>query len=214
MAIAPAVDNWLKNEGNYEYHCFVSWPHTINPDLTACARAVKKAIEEDLAYSIHKPRVFLDESDITGGDDWKARLSGALCRSIAMVAICAPIYYRSEHIWCGLEWAAMEHLSSRRLQGKNFKAIIPLMVRKSDPLPTAVSAVQYIDLSKITTRGRDYFKAREFRQNVQEIVSRIEQVAEELCRSKSKSDCHTFDIPAKSAFSDHGPIAPVFPLIS
>ena len=60
MAITFEIDKWLRD--TYENHCFISWPHTENPDITQCAQAVKTAIREGLAASFHGPKVFLDES--------------------------------------------------------------------------------------------------------------------------------------------------------
>jgi hypothetical protein len=157
MPITYEIENWLRGPGAYENHCFISWPHTINRDITECAQTIRDSIREVLATSFHEPTVFLDEIGITGGADWQLKLRRALCRSVSMVAICAPIYYRPEHNWCGLEWAAMEQLSSTRLRGHDFKTIIPVMVRKSDPLPSVVSRVQYIDLSKVQLQGRRYY---------------------------------------------------------
>lgn len=212
MAITGEVDKWLQE--TYENHCFISWPHTINPDITECAQAVRKAIQEQLAASFHDPQVFLDESGIVGGDDWEMRLRRALCKSISMVAICAPIYYRPEHRWCGLEWAAMQRLSSNRLRGRDFQAIIPVMVRKSDPLPPVVGRLQYIDVSRVTLQGRRYYNFPEFRGKIQQIVQRIEQIAEELWRGQSRADCDLFQFPTESAFSDYGVPAQLFPLVS
>jgi TIR domain len=212
MAITYEVDQWLRE--TYEHHCFISWPHTINPDITECARAVRKAILEGLATSFHDPQVFLDETGIIGGADWEIRLRRALCKSMSMVAICAPIYYRPEHKWCGLEWAAMEHLSSTRLQGCDFKAIIPIMVRRSDPLPTVVSKIQHIDVSRMTLQGRRYFAYPEFRRKINEIVTRIEQIAEEIWRGQRKADCDLFQFPTESAFSDYIVTPQRFPLVS
>src|SRR5262249_34956364 len=131
-----------------QYHCFISWPHTINPELAACARAVKLAVERELALHVPAPRVFLDESAIPVGAEWPEHLKQALCRSVTLVAICAPIYYHPAHKWCGLEGAAMEEQSTQRLAGQPFKAIIPLLIRRSDDLPPAVKIIQYIDLSR------------------------------------------------------------------
>jgi hypothetical protein len=212
MAITYEVDQWLRE--SYEHHCFISWPHTISPDITECARAVKKAILERLATSFNDPQVFLDESAIMGGADWEMRLRRALCKSMSMVAICAPIYYRPEHRWCGLEWAAMEHLSSTRLRGCDFKAIIPVMVRMSDPLPQVVSNIQYIDVSRMTLQGRRYFAYPEFRRKINEIVGRIEQIAEELWRREHRAECDLFQFPAESAFLNYTVPAQRFPLMS
>src|SRR5262245_25005263 len=125
------IEQWLEKAG-YGYHCFISWPHAKNKDLKDCARNVKTLVEQTLALSIPKPRVFLDETEIPGGAEWQETLRRALCKSVAMVSICAPIYYHSSHKWCGLEWAAMDMLSQRRLVGEGVKAIIPIIVRIRD----------------------------------------------------------------------------------
>src|SRR5439155_9188917 len=109
---------------------------------------------------------------IPGGAEWRETLRRGLCSSLTMVAICAPIYYDSSHRWCGLEWAAMDMLSTVRLVGEDFKAIIPLVIRirEDEPLPDAVSSLQHIDFSNIMTMGRRYYRTQECRRNIQKIV--------------------------------------------
>jgi hypothetical protein len=214
MAITYEMDNWLSQQGTYENHCFISWPHiSKNPDIAECARAVRDSIEEGLATSFHDPKVYMD-TQIAGGADWEMNIRRALCRSVSMVAICVPMYYRPEHLWCGLEWAAMEQLSLTRLPGKDFKTIIPLMVRLSDSLPKVVSRIQYIDVSRVMLQGRRYYNQREFRGKIHEIVTRIEQIAEELWRSKSRAECDLFQFPKESAFAEYVLPAQGFPLVS
>lgn len=212
MPITHEIDVWLME--SYESHCFISWPHIKNHDLSECAQAVKRRITEELATSFSAPAVYLDESEMIVGDIWEPRLGRALCKSVSMVAICVPMYYRPEHRWCGLEWATMSHLSSRRLQGKDFQSIIPLMFRKTDPLPPAVSQIQYIDISKVSIQGRRYFSSTEFRLKIQEIARRIELIAEQLWLSKSKANCEVFQFPTESAFSTYNSLDPPFPLLS
>ena len=213
MAITQEIDNWLRQ--TYEHHCFISWPHIKNREIAQCAKAVQENIREELAAkSFYDPHVFLDESELVGGDDWAMKLRRALCKSISMVAICTPMYYRPEHRWCGLEWAAMEQLSSMRLRGRDFKAIIPLIVRTSDALPPALSRFQYIDVSRVTLLGRRYFTLPEFRGKIQQIVTRIEQIAEALWRDQVMAECDLFQFPKESAFFDYGAPALPFPIVS
>ena len=211
MTITPEIDQWLCS--NYDYQCFVSWPHTIDPDITACARTVAKVIKGKLAGSFSKPEVFLDESEMTAGDEWEKKIPHALCRSMSMVAICAPIYYHPKHHWCGLEWAVMESFSAARFPGKDFRAIVPLMVRVSDPLPLAVSRIDRFDISRITTQGRRYFSYPEFLGTVEKIVARVEQIAEELWRGNFKADCASVLVPKTSPFSDYHVPAQRYPLV-
>ena len=211
MAITPEIDKWLRE--SYEYQCFVSWPHTIDPDITNCARAMQTTIRGKLGKSFSKPAVFRDESERIAGDEWEKKIPRALCRSICMVAICAPIYYHPEHPWCGLEWAVMENFSSTRLCGKDFKAILPVMVRMSDPLPRAVSKIDRFDVSRVATMGQRYFSYPEFLATIEKIIARIERIAEELWRGQCRADCEELLIPSESAFSDYHAPTQRYPLV-
>lgn len=204
MTLTPSIEQWLQEAG-YEYHCFISWPHTENREITDCARYVRDAISNELALSVPSPRIFLDETCISAGSEWSSSLKHALCKSISMVAICAPIYYHPAHKMCGLEWAAMEMLGQRRLPNEEIKAIIPVMVRASNALPSAMSKVQFIDLSGVTVRGRRYYTTQEFRGKVKRIIESIEKIATALAHNQSKPNCDRFQFPSSSAFGDYHP---------
>lgn len=210
MVLTPEIDNWLLAAG-YEYHCFISWPHTANDDITKCARKLKQEIESRLAAYVKRPKVFLDERILSPGDDWPETLKHALCRSLTMVAVCAPIYYHPDHKWCGLEWATMQLLSDARLHGVDFKAIIPIMVRKSDPLPTVFSTIQYSDFTGMTTRSHYYFLTTEFRSKAEQIVENIQRVAQTIREKGAEPNCDTFAYPTVSAFDGFAPAPPAFP---
>jgi hypothetical protein len=204
MAIPNDVVQWLQNAG-YEHHCFISWPHVESNDVKDCARNVKRMIREYLSISVSRPEVFLDEDGIPGGAEWEETLRRKLCRSVTMVAICAPIYYDSSHKWCGLEWAAMDMLSTIRLAGEGFKAIIPLIIRirEDEPLPEAVANLQYFDFSRIMTTGRGYYKTKECRENIRDIVNRIDDIAVTLANRQAQAACDKFQIPTESAFAGY-----------
>ncbi|HEY2911782.1 MAG TPA: toll/interleukin-1 receptor domain-containing protein [Candidatus Angelobacter sp.] len=208
------ADEWLQTEGGYKFHCFISWPHTINPEITESARYLKMAILERLAAVFPTPAVFLDESAMVGGDDWEKKLKHGLCRSVAMVAVCAPIYYHPQHRWCGREWAAMQLLSDYRLRTAEYTSIIPVLVRKSTPLPTAVSRIQHIDISNVTLQGRRYYNNREFREKIEQIVQRVRTIAMCIGSNKIKANCEGFDFPVESAFSDYVTSQPTLPLVT
>jgi len=201
--MTPHIEQWLQQAG-YEYHCFISWPHTENKDLTDCARFIKDAIVNDLALSVPNPRVFLDETTIPAGNEWPLSLRNALCKSISMVAICAPIYYHPSHVWCGLEWAAMSMLGQKRLPNEETKAIIPIMIRVSN-VPSVVSQFQYVDLSSVTIRGRRYYNTQEFKSKVKQITNSIERIAAALATNQAKPHCDQFQFPSCSAFADYQP---------
>lgn len=211
MPITPNLHYWLEHAG-YKHYCFVSWPRTDNREITDCAENIRDGIAGRLSVFVPDPSVYLDRKYLTGGAKWPDVLKGELCRSITMVAICAPIYYHPKHLWCGLEWAAMDVLNNQRIPGCEFHSIIPVMVRKSDTLPAAVSQLQYVDVSGVFTTGRRYFKTKEFRQKLGEIVERIERVADALAIKNAITGCDEFNFPKKSAFSKFGKVPQPFPL--
>jgi hypothetical protein len=208
------IEPWLRDVGSYEYHCFISWPHTKNVDIADCARTVKAAIESRLSESFVAPKVFLDESGLRGGDQWDPALRKALCRSMSMIAICAPVYFRSEHYWCGLEWASMYQLGQARLPNVTYVPIIPLMVRVPDPLPWGAGKIQFVDVSRVTIKGRKYFRTDEFRTKIDLVVKRIEEIAEGLWQNRAVANCDLFQFPTVSAFSNYTVSAQSFPLVS
>jgi len=210
MPISPHIERWLSGAG-YEYHCFISWAHTNNRDMTDCAQRLKDGIEEYLSLSIPHPRVFLDMSEITGGAEWQRQLQKALCKSISMVSICAPIYYHPSHRWCGLEWAAMDELSNHRLPGATFKSIIPVLLKKDASVPHEVAQIQYLDFSGLILRGRHYYRTNDFRRKVAEIALRIEQVAQTIVENQSVTNCDQLIWPTRAAFEDYNPGLEPFP---
>jgi hypothetical protein len=206
------VQEWLRDAG-YEYHCFISYPRISNDDMAECARRVKESIEKELTYLVRKPNIFLDTS-IEGGMDWEKRLTSALCHSLTMVALCSPIYYHQEHKWCGLEWAAMDSLAQKRLPGADVRTIIPLIVRISSPLPDPVARIQYIDISRVTIKGRRYYNTQEFRLRIKEVVNTIEKIALTVAQNQVATDCNCFEFPVDSAFADWHPALPSHPFRS
>jgi hypothetical protein len=206
-------NNWLLKDAGYEHHCFISYPRLKNAPLTECAQCVKDAIVTDLATLVDEPKVFLD-TNMPGGTDWEKTLKRALCRSLAMVALCAPIYYDKSHIWCGLEWAAMESLGNKRLPGMEIRLIIPLIVRESNPYPKPVSSIQYINISSaLITRAR-YYTTREFRLRIREVVNIIERIAVALAKGNVIADCNEFELPPDSVFATCEPPPQPYPFRS
>jgi TIR domain len=210
--ITPQIERWLEDAG-YQYHCFISYPRIRNDDLMECAMRIKEAIEAELALVLFNPKVFLDKS-ITGGADWRNHLRTALCRSISMVALCAPIYYHPAHRRCGLEWAAMWHLEGERLRSADDHAIIPLIFRGPNNVPEAVSRIQHIDISRVTTLGRRYYNTQEFRTKIGEVTDRIISTALRIACNQASTKCEEFNFPATSAFHGYQPVSPSAPFRS
>jgi hypothetical protein len=192
-------EQWLSNAG-YKHLCFVSYPRIRNPFMRDCAIQVSQAIQGELDMRTGNPSVYLDTS-IEVGTDWAASLKRELCHSLTMVALCAPIYFHPAHKWCGLEWAAMDSLCDQRLSAEGVRTIIPLIIRVSEPLPPAVSKVQYIDISQLTLTST-YHKNRKFRLHIEQVVNKIEKVASATVEHNAVVDCANFEVPAAPAFAN------------
>jgi hypothetical protein len=204
MPLTYADEQWLENAG-YEHHCFISWPHTGDKDLSKCAERVEADIMSGLSEFITVPKVWRDEPGLQPGDIWSDVIKQKLCRTVAMVAICGPMYYHPRHFWCGLEWAAMQAMSDARLHGYTFAAVLPIIAKKRGPLPIVVSAIQFADLSGLIAMSAAPYKTNEYRLKIARVVNRIEEIAKAIVANQSYPDCNNFQFPTVSAFDNYLP---------
>ena len=197
------LEDWLKDAG-YEHYCFISYPRVEGSAVMAVARAFANAIRTELKNFTEDwdKRVFIDE-DIAGGEAWEERLRLALCRSVVMVAVCAPIYYSKGHRWCGREYQGMLALKERRLPESPTGTIFPVIVRKNDPLPPPIASLEYRELDKEITLG-GIQRRRKFQDVIVEILNRVDSVATALRERNSVARCagDEFTLPSQSAFED------------
>ena len=211
MDISEDTERWLRTAG-YQYYCFISYPK-IHGDMGKFAARVKDAIQNQLAATVHNPQVFLDSMDIPRGSDWERMVSRSLCGSVVMVALCLSAYYRSAHRWCGLEWAAMEKLGSRRLSGHALRPIVPIMLRAERPVPEAVLTTQYVDMTAASLTWEKYCATLGFKKSIRQIVDYIGDVAEAIAINRvAAENCPDFLVSGESAFADWRPIRQEFPL--
>jgi hypothetical protein len=199
MEISERTEEWLKRAG-YKYYSFISYPK-IHDDIGRFAVCVKKEIERQLAATVSKPAVFVDDVDITPGKPWKGKLSCDLCSSVAMVALCVSAYYRSAHKWCGVEWAAMDSLGTHRLRGHLLRPIIPIMLKLEKPIPNVVLATQYVEMTAASLIWERYAATQGFKRDIKKVVDYIGEVAEAIASNQAMARrCDKFAFPAKSAF--------------
>jgi hypothetical protein len=211
MEISEKTEAWLKGSG-YKYYSFISYPK-IHDDIGKFAVCVKKEIEKQLAATVQKPQVFVDDVDIPPGTTWKGTLSSELCSSVAMVALCVSAYYRSAHRWCGLEWAAMDSLGTHRLRGYLLRPIIPVMLRLEKPIPEAVLGTQYVEMTAASLTWEKYCTTLAFRRNIKQVVDYIGEVAEALADNEAiAGNCGEFAFPEESAFIGWQPDPQEYPL--
>jgi len=217
-----ALKIWIEKAG-FRHSCFISWPSRSGPKVKKLVAKLKQAIEEE-APTYGLPASVFSDADIPTGTSWEAKMSRALCESIAMIAICGPEYYNSD--WCGREWAGMLLLAQRRL-GPDECAILPLVeqiLRSSSTsglmqleiLPPPVKKFQCIaDLSQIRLRRRNYEESDEFDDIIRRATARICEIALQLAKRGSRAaDCGSFVLPVESSFSGFRQAAQRFPFLT
>src|SRR5579871_808824 len=128
---------WLEKSG-YEHSCFISWPRSHTGSTRRFLKKLRRSIIEEAVKRGLPKSAFVDFHEIQLGDPWLSKMSGALCRSISLIAICGPDYYESDY--CGREWAGMEVLKARR--APDAPSILPLGWQ---PLRSQVNAGLYQD---------------------------------------------------------------------
>lgn len=202
MPIPLETQRWLSESG-FRNHAFISWPHSPSRYMKKFAARLKDGLLERLFEQVAGPQIFLDLDSIPPGAEWDPVLKEELCRSVVMVAVCAPIYFHPDHAWCGLEWAAMSDLSDRRLGGPKYRAIVPVIVSDVGNLPDDFKKDQYIDVSTERVRASNFLRSQGFRELVDRIVAHIETVAVELHRRDAWSECDTYEFPTRPAFRNH-----------
>jgi hypothetical protein len=201
-----------------EYLAFLSFARDRPPkELVRQAERVKEALEQELGYFVDRPAgkglVFFDDEALKGGDYIDGNLGCSLCKSVCVVAVCAPVYF--DRSYCGREWAAMEQLGARRFPNAPRKPIVPVLLRKPDPLPPVFvgeRAIKYYDISQDSV-ARNYFKGAKFGDLIRNaIVPRVKEFAEALVDSDAGCDCNDFKLPASTAFAGYSLNAAPFPL--
>jgi hypothetical protein len=201
--INPDLEQWLHSSG-YEHYVFISYPNAEGAAAVRCANAIARAVRRRFADFTTRSdchRVFVDKECIAKGGEWEPTLRTALCKSVLMVAVCAPIYYEQTHKWCGLEYQAM--LSLGQIRG--ISAVLPMVVRrfKDYPLPEAVKQLQYIDVTVESTKDPGYFNRPKFDKVLDDIVDRLVNVATTMRDNNVKANAEHFNFPDRSAFEDY-----------
>jgi hypothetical protein len=203
--ITPDLEKWLKIAG-YEHYVFISYPRVPQADVMKCALAIADNVRQRFAdyVSADKCRaVFVDEHCLPKGQDWTPLLKRALCRSVVFVAVCAPVYYRQEHKWCGREYQAM--LALRRLRQAG--AVVPLIVRKfkNYPLPEPIAETNYFDLVDEVKTYQNFVRRQKFQNVIDQILELTFTTAVRLRENQANAEpIHPdFQFPEASAFDDY-----------
>lgn len=187
----------------FRYYAFISYPNT-DAQLRQFARRCWRHLEGKLAQNLPcltdgEPRqyVFLDAVSIREGALWEPALSKGICESVAMIALCVPMYAHPQHAWCGREWAAMEELARQRLPGGP-NPIFPVRLGELD-LPSEITRIQVCDLSR--RRLERIHLTTEFDRCLSAAVRHIRAVGEALLAAGAGAvDCGQRLLPVQSAF--------------
>ncbi len=192
----------------YQHYCFLSYPNTGNA-MARLAVRVQKKLTEALSLWLEAiptrrrgspaPHVFLDQ-DIRKGQLWERRLGEAICQSVALVALCVPVFTGQRRSWCGREWEAMERLSRKRL-GPKHNAILVIRLKGNLPdYPERVWRVQHCDLTSLSLQWVD--RTREFEKCLEEIRDHAVRLVRLILKKEVRSgNCERYRIPRASAFA-------------
>src|SRR5215204_5881319 len=133
-------------DDGYVYDVFLSYrregaPYTWVKDYLL--PLIADWLPESLPY---RPHIFVDERSILVGTQWEDELAHALKRSICLLAVWSPEYFRSPY--CVAEWESMrvrERLLGLR-PGQR-RLILPVKFADGQWFPEPAQATRQIDLS-------------------------------------------------------------------
>lgn len=154
-----------KNRGpsdGYDYDFFISY---------RCEDVVKPFVREHLVPLLSnwlslkkngwkgpkgKPRIFLDDSDIQGGQLWKKKIMAALPKSKVMVGCWTPAYFESK--WCEAEYRHFRARYDDQLKtdpkSKSLPILVPIRLADGDYFSKAAGQHQIKhDLSPFLREG-------------------------------------------------------------
>ena len=187
----------LRGEG-FHHYAFISYPHTDGA-MRAFAQKFHRHFDELLRRNVEPlgpdpamDRVFIDHHDIPPGTQWEAALSEALCRSVAMIALCVPMYANSS--WCGREWRGMVELGATRLP----PAFSPIYVVRLGELelPETINRIQQFRFPNRGLRWLD--RSSDFDLCLQSALDYVCR-ASEVCTGRA-TGCNGHRLPERSAF--------------
>ncbi len=111
----------------------------------------------------HKANVFFDRDGIAPGEAWPERLKKALAASRCLVTVWTGMYFQSD--WCWYECSLMLHREQQlgyRTVTNPAGLIFPVVASDGDSLPSHVSTIQHIDLSKFARVGAGFARTTRY----------------------------------------------------
>ena len=212
----------------FQYSCFISYRHGEGELLTRFIEELKKSLKSSLEPYLTEG-IFIDDR-LSAGYRYNEALARAICQSVCMIVVYAPIYERSSY--CLREFTAMqlleeerfkaleEQLKAKALEGAfppEFGLIIPILLRgKAEELPPRIRGhIHFCDFSKFTTASVEMTRHQEFVDKIEQIARYIYDVYESFQRAgwDPCSQCTSFRLPDEQKVQPwRTPVPAAFPL--
>lgn len=151
-------------KGRYQYDVFVSYKREpaghqlITPWLDKVLDRIEFGLRQHVGGK--RVRMFIDRTEITGGDQWADKIRKALRTAKCLLPIWSPEYFRSD--WCMIEWQSF--VSREQLLKDNghaaCKLIVPIKVFDGQWFPKETKGIQQLDLSPYTATTEGFWETR------------------------------------------------------
>jgi len=203
----------------FQYSCFISYSHGEGELLTRFMDELKRALQSSLGPFLTEG-VFLDEDRLKPGYLYNEALAKAICQSLCMIVVYAPIYERSTY--CLREFTAMQRLEDERFRKlkdflpAEYGLIIPILLRgKAEDLPEKIRKHRHFcDFSKFTTASTEMTRHPEFVDKIEQIALYIWELYQGF-RSAGWdpcSQCTSFQLPDETKVQPWRAPIPPFPM--
>lgn len=198
-----------------KYSCFISYPHPQeegNEILKKFMEQLKKDLRAALGLYFKDKGVYMDDLH-SAGDDFENRIAEAICQSICMIVVFAPIY--TESLYCLREFCAMENVEEKRKQKLGIKfdrkkrMIIPIILRGNpDDLPHKIKNIHYYDFSQFTLESLKISKKNKaLIENIAKVIhehyKNIKDIYRDETHDETNDECKTFLLPSENEALKH-----------
>jgi hypothetical protein len=164
-----------KAQQHFKYACFISYR-----DVSAqIAKEIKEILSAEFEQLLEEKvrEVYLDKERLKGGVLFNKKLAEAICRSVCMVVIYAPVYFNRDKTYCAKEYQAMEKLEAERqklLGAGGNGLIIPIVIRGWDKVPAQIRETRTLyNFEGFCQGGRRLVKTRDCYRRLREIAEYI-----------------------------------------
>jgi hypothetical protein len=189
----------------FDYSCFISYRHPQHDDdLTKTfIKDLKKALKTYISPWMDQD-IYIDEDRLKPGYHFNEALSDAICRSVCLILIYTPRYFRKDSTYCTREYWAMKKLEQERrkmLPRAEMGFIIPIVFRGPKLIPAELkNEIHYCDFSKYTLAQTEISKNPEYIEKIDNIAEYIHELHEHI--KNVNPDCSRFRLPSDKDVED------------